>query len=123
MNNSLANIYLKWIPEERILNKYWSSELSKLVANALACRISSINLLQHYAKRQELKYLKLLKLLELIKELGKDFRIRPDLEEGFQKDILSLVYICNYYGLVEVANYWEQILLINKWQQKEYQKS
>ncbi len=41
----LADIYLNWIPKEKILRtNIWSSELSKLTANAfLAQRISSIN--------------------------------------------------------------------------------
>src|SRR5699024_6497414 len=42
---TLKAIYANWVPEERILTtNIWSSELSKLVANAfLAQRVSSIN--------------------------------------------------------------------------------
>ena len=43
--DALASIYAHWVPQERILRtNLWSSELSKLTANAfLAQRISSIN--------------------------------------------------------------------------------
>ena len=42
---TLVNVYAQWVPRERIItSNLWSSELSKLVANAfLAQRISSIN--------------------------------------------------------------------------------
>ena len=41
----LMDIYANWIPKEKIItSNIWSSELSKLVANAfLAQRVSSIN--------------------------------------------------------------------------------
>ena len=44
---SLVDVYSQWIPSERILTmNLWSSELSKLAANALlAQRISSVNAL------------------------------------------------------------------------------
>lgn len=44
---SLADIYAQWVPRERIITmNLWSSELSKLAANAmLAQRISSVNAL------------------------------------------------------------------------------
>ena len=43
--NELVEIYAHWVPRDRILTtSVWSSELSKLAANAfLAQRISSIN--------------------------------------------------------------------------------
>lgn len=42
---TLVSVYNQWVPRERIITtNLWSSELSKLVANAfLAQRISSIN--------------------------------------------------------------------------------
>ena len=44
---SLAEVYAQWVPRERIITMdLWSSELSKLAANALlAQRISSVNAL------------------------------------------------------------------------------
>ena len=43
--DTLASIYMRWVPAEKIIKtNLWSSELSKLTANAfLAQRISSIN--------------------------------------------------------------------------------
>ena len=43
--NILHSIYKNWVPEEKIIHtNLWSSELSKLTANAfLAQRVSSIN--------------------------------------------------------------------------------
>ena len=40
----------------------------------------------------------------------------------FQKDILNLVYLCNFYNLKEVAEYWEKVIQINSWQQKRISK-
>ena len=34
----------------------------------------------------------------------------------FQKDILNLVYLCQFYGLHEVADYWHQVVKINDYQ-------
>ena len=36
----------------------------------------------------------------------------------FTKDILNLIYLCNFYGLEEVADYWDQVLKINDWQKR-----
>jgi UDPglucose 6-dehydrogenase len=38
----------------------------------------------------------------------------------FQKDILNLVYLCEFYGLDEVAEYWHQIVKINDYQKKRF---
>lgn len=45
--DALAEVYGQWVPQERIITmNLWSSELSKLAANALlAQRISSVNAL------------------------------------------------------------------------------
>ena len=118
---SLVNIYKKWIPEERIIKmNIWSSELSKLASNAmLAQRISSINSLSAITEKTEAK------INELSLAIGKDHRIGDkflNVSPGFggscfKKDILNLVYLCNYFGLKEVGIYWEKVLDINSWQQ------
>ena len=120
--NQLTDIYLNWIPKEKILRtNIWSSELSKLTANAfLAQRISSINSISALCEKTGAE------ISEVSKAIGMDTRIgQKFLESGpgfggscFRKDILNLVYICKYYGLNEVANFWEQVILINDWQQK-----
>ena len=118
----LKMIYKYWINEEKILvTNLWSSELSKLSANAfLAQRISSINSISALCEVTGAK------INEIANSIGLDKRIGPRfLSAGpgfggscFQKDILSLVYLCRYYGLVEVADYWEQVITLNKWQRK-----
>ncbi len=118
---ALVGIYSQWVPAERILRtNLWSSELSKLTANAfLAQRISSINGIAAFCEATGAD------VREVAKAIGADSRIGPKfLQAGpgfggscFQKDILNLVYLCRHYGLEEVAAYWEQVVLLNTWQQ------
>ncbi len=119
---SLSKIYERWIPAEKILyTNVWSSELSKLTANAfLAQRLSSINAISALceATGAEIK--------EVSNAIGSDKRIGEKfLEAGpgfggscFQKDILNLVYLCQYYGHEKVSKYWEQVLIVNNWQKE-----
>ena len=116
----LREIYIKWIPEEKILlTNIWSSELSKLIANAfLAQRLSSINSITALCENTGAE------IHEVVKAIGHDTRIgkkflSPSPGFGgscFKKDILNLVYLCRNYGLESVANYWEQVLVVNSWQ-------
>ena len=119
--DALAKIYSQWVPEERILRtNLWSSELSKLTANAfLAQRISSINSVAALCEATGAD------VREVAKAIGTDSRIGPKfLNAGpgfggscFQKDILNLVYLCRHFGLPDVADYWESVVLLNTWQQ------
>ena len=119
--DALAEIYSQWVPEEKILRtNLWSSELSKLTANAfLAQRISSINSVAALCEATGAD------VREVAKAIGTDSRIGPKfLNAGpgfggscFQKDILNLVYLCRHFGLPDVANYWESVVLLNTWQQ------
>ncbi len=120
--NALAAIYQNWVAPEKILRtKLWSSELSKLAANAfLAQRISSINSVAALCEETGAD------VREVALAIGTDSRIGPKfLNAGpgfggscFQKDILNLVYLCHHFGLPEVASYWEQVVELNTWQQK-----
>ena len=120
--NLLVNIYEKWVDTKKIITtNLWSSELSKLVANAfLAQRISSVNSISALCESTGAN------IQEVKEAIGSDTRIgNKFLNAGpgfggscFKKDILNLVYLCRYYGLNEVAAYWEQIVQINLWQQK-----
>ncbi len=120
--NLLIDLYLNWIPKDKILRtNIWSSELSKLTANAfLAQRISSINSISALCEKTGAD------ISDVSKAVGMDSRIgQKFLNSGpgfggscFKKDILNLVYICNYYGLNEVADFWEQVIIMNDWQQK-----
>ena len=124
--NALKKIYLKWVPEKNILlTNLWSSELSKLSANAfLAQRISSINSISAICEFTGAN------ISEVSNAVGKDSRIGPKfLRSGpgfggscFKKDILNLVYLSKYYGLDEVANFWKSVVEINDWQQKRIYK-
>jgi len=119
---ALASIYSHWVPAERILRtNLWSSELSKLTANAfLAQRVSSINSIAALCESTGAD------VREVAKAIGTDTRIgQRFLQSGpgfggscFQKDILNLVYLCRHYGLAEVADYWEQVVELNTWQQQ-----
>jgi UDPglucose 6-dehydrogenase len=119
---ALASVYGAWVPAERILRtNLWSSELSKLTANAfLAQRISSINAIAALCEATGAD------VREVARAIGTDSRIGPKfLQAGpgyggscFQKDILNLVYLCRHYGLEEVAGYWESVVTLNTWQQQ-----
>ena len=118
----VADIYKNWVNQKKIITtNLWSSELSKLVANAfLAQRISSINSISALCESTGAN------IQEVALAIGSDSRIgNKFLDSGpgfggscFKKDILNLVYLCRYYGLNEVSDYWEQIVKINTWQQK-----
>ncbi len=119
--NALAGIYGHWVAEEKILRtNLWSSELSKLTANAfLAQRISSINSIAAFCEASGAD------VREVARAIGTDSRIGPKfLSAGpgfggscFQKDILNLAYLCRHFGLPEVADYWESVVQMNTWQQ------
>lgn len=120
----LTGIYSRWIPLEKIItSNIWSSELSKLVANAfLAQRVSSINSISALCEKTDAD------ISEVAKAVGMDSRIGDKfLKAGigfggscFKKDILNLVYLCNYYGLQEVSAYWESVVKINEYQQERF---
>ncbi len=122
--NALSAIYEHWLPKERILQtNVWSSELSKLVANAfLAQRVSSINAISALCEKTDAN------VDEVAKAIGQDSRIGPKFLKAsvgfggscFQKDILNLVYIAKSYGLEEVAAYWEQVVLMNDYQKRRF---
>ena len=119
--NELADIYGRWVDQEKILRtNLWSSELSKLTANAfLAQRLSSINSVAALCEATGAD------VREVSRAIGTDSRIGPKfLQAGpgfggscFQKDILNLVYLCRHFGLPDVADYWESVVLLNTWQQ------
>ncbi|MEO3404450.1 UDP-glucose 6-dehydrogenase [Mucilaginibacter sp. CAU 1740] len=121
---ALVDVYNNWIPRERILTtNVWSSELSKLTANAfLAQRVSSINSLTEICEKTEAD------ISEVARAIGTDSRIGPKFLKAsvgfggscFQKDILNLVYIARSYGLQEVADYWEQVIIMNDHQKKRF---
>jgi len=122
--DALSSIYEHWLPKERILQtNVWSSELSKLVANAfLAQRVSSINAISALCEKTDAN------IDEVAKAIGLDSRIGPKFLKSsvgfggscFQKDILNLVYIARSYGLTQVADYWEQVIIMNDHQKHRF---
>lgn len=124
---ALVEVYANWVPKDRILTtNVWSSELSKLTANAfLAQRVSSINALSELCEQTGAD------VNEVAKAIGLDSRIGPKFLKAsvgfggscFQKDILNLVYIAKSYGLNEVADYWEQVVIMNDHQKRRFAKN
>jgi len=122
--DALSSIYERWIPKERILQtNVWSSELSKLTANAfLAQRVSSINAISALCEKTEADVEEVASAIGADSRIGSKF-ITASVGFGgscFQKDILNLVYICRTLGLEEVANYWEQVIIINNYQRRRF---
>ena len=121
---TLVEIYANWVPRERIITtNLWSSELSKLVANAfLAQRISSINSISALCEKTEADVNEVSRAIGLDNRIGKYF-LRAGVGFGgscFKKDILHLVYLCEHYGLPEVAAYWEQVVTMNEYQEMRF---
>jgi len=121
---ALVDIYAAWIPQENIITtNLWSSELSKLVANAfLAQRVSSINAISELCEATGAD------VNEVANAIGKDSRIGSKFLKAsvgfggscFQKDILNLVYIARTYNLHKVADYWEQVIIMNDHQKERF---
>tara|TARA_B100000965_G_scaffold70431_1_gene55605 strand:+ start:1433 stop:2866 length:1434 start_codon:yes stop_codon:yes gene_type:complete len=120
--NSLVDIYKRWIPADKILTtNVWSSELSKLVSNAmLAQRISSINSISALCEKTGANVEEVAMAVGMDSRIGNSF-LKSSIGFGgscFKKDILNLVYIAKHYGLEEVADYWESVVLMNNYQTK-----
>ncbi|CEF67103.1 UDP-glucose 6-dehydrogenase [Strongyloides ratti] len=120
----LVEVYENWVPKERcITTNTWSSELSKLAANAfLAQRISSINSISAICEATGAD------VGQVALAIGKDNRIGSKFLQAsvgfggscFQKDVLSLVYLCESLNLKEPAAYWSSVVEINQWQRKRF---
>tara|TARA_B100000212_G_scaffold342112_1_gene327669 strand:+ start:7102 stop:8469 length:1368 start_codon:yes stop_codon:yes gene_type:complete len=121
---TLAGVYATWIARDKIIQtNLWSSELSKLVANAfLAQRISSINSISALCEETGAN------VDEVASAIGKDSRIGSKFLKSsvgfggscFQKDLLNLVYLCEHFGLTEVAQYWRCVIGMNDWQKRRF---
>ena len=124
--DALVKIYLNWVPYEQIIcTNLWSSELSKLAANAfLAQRISSINSISAFCEATGADVQEVAKAIGTDKRIGNQFLSAGPGFGGscFKKDILNLVYLSGYFGLPEVANYWNQVVVLNTWQQDRIYK-
>ncbi|MEN8862332.1 MAG: UDP-glucose 6-dehydrogenase [Lentimonas sp.] len=122
----LVDVYAAWVPRERILTtNLWSSELSKLTANAfLAQRISSINAISALCEATGAD------VDEVAHAIGTDSRIGPKFLKAsvgfggscFQKDIYNLVYLCEHFGLPDVAAYWNGVIEMNDYQKHRFSR-
>merc|ERR1712137_935656 len=120
----LVDIYANWVKREQILTtNLWSSELSKLVANAmLAQRVSSINSISRLCERTGADVSEVSRAIGTDTRIGKKF-LNASIGFGgscFQKDILNLVYICEQFGLDEVAKYWQKVVDMNEYQKRTF---
>jgi len=122
--NALVNVYANWVSKDHILTtNVWSSELSKLTANAfLAQRVSSINAMSELCEKTGADVNEVAKAVGMDSRIGSKF-LQSSVGFGgscFQKDILNLVYIAKSFGLNEVADYWEQVIILNDHQKRRF---
>nr|WP_320021511.1 nucleotide sugar dehydrogenase [uncultured Draconibacterium sp.] len=123
---ALVDIYAHWVPKEKIITtRLWSSELSKLTANAfLAQRISSVNAISVLCEQTGAD------VDEIARAIGADSRIGSKFLKAsvgfggscFQKDILNLVYLCRHFNLPKVADYWDAVIKMNDYQKSRFAK-
>ena len=123
---TLVDVYKNWVPDERIIrSNVWSSELSKLVANAfLAQRISSINSISALCEKTGADVKEISRAIGADSRIGNKF-LNASIGFGgscFKKDILNLVYISESLGLTEVAEYWENVIKMNDYQEERFVK-
>ena len=123
---ALIAVYANWISRDKILTtNVWSSELSKLTANAfLAQRVSSINALSELCEKTGADVNEVARAIGMDSRIGSKF-LKASVGFGgscFQKDIMNLVYIAKSYGLHEVADYWEQVIIMNDHQKRRFSK-
>ena len=121
---TVSGIYERWVSKDKIITtNLWSSELSKLTANAfLAQRISSINAISALCEATGAD------VDEVARAIGADSRIGPKFLKSsvgfggscFQKDILNLSYLCSHFGLPDVAAYWDQVVSMNDFQKSRF---
>jgi UDPglucose 6-dehydrogenase len=121
---ALVEVYANWVSPDKILTtNVWSSELSKLTANAfLAQRISSVNAMSELCEKTGADVNEVAKAIGMDSRIGSKF-LKASVGFGgscFQKDILNLVYIAKSYGLHEVADYWEQVIIMNDHQKRRF---
>lgn len=123
---ALVDVYANWVPKDRILTtNVWSSELSKLTANAfLAQRVSSINAMSELCEKTGADVNEVARAIGMDSRIGSKF-LKSSVGFGgscFQKDILNLVYISKSFGLNQVADYWEQVIIMNDHQKRRFSK-
>jgi UDPglucose 6-dehydrogenase len=110
----IVDIYANWVSKEHIItSNIWSSELSKLVANAfLAQRISSINSISALCEKTEADVSEVARAVGMDSRIGSKF-LNASIGFGgscFKKDILNLVYLCR---VITINEYQKERFVIN----------
>lgn len=121
---ALASVYASWIPQSRIITtNVFSSELAKLVANAmLAQRISSINSIAAVCDETGADVDEVARAIGADPRIGRQF-LRAGIGFGgscFKKDVLSLVYLAETLVLPEVADYWRAVIAMNEFARNRF---
>ncbi len=121
---TLASIYARWVPREKIIKtNLWSSELSKLTANAfLAQRISSINAISALCEATGADVDQVAAAVGSDSRIGSKF-LKSSVGYGgscFQKDLLNLIYLCEHFNLPKVADYWRAVVDMNAFQKRRF---
>lgn len=121
---ALAAVYRAWVPASRIIHtNVFSSELAKLVANAmLAQRISSINSIAAVCERTGADVDEVARAIGVDARIGDKF-LKAGIGYGgscFKKDVLSLVYLARSLGLDEVGDYWAQVDTMNEYSRARF---
>ncbi|XP_057634991.1 UDP-glucose 6-dehydrogenase-like [Chionomys nivalis] len=119
---ALCAVYEHRVPKEKILTtNTWSSELSKLAANAfLAQRISSINSISALCEATGADVEEVATAIGMDQRIGNKF-LKASVGFGgscFQKDVLNLVNLCEALNLPEVARYLQQVIDMNDYQRR-----
>ena len=109
--------------EKIITSNIWSSELSKLVANAfLAQRVSSINSISALCEKADADISEVARAVGMDSRIGSKF-LKAGIGFGgscFKKDILNLVYLCITMACRKSPHYWENVVKINEYQQERF---
>lgn len=121
---ALVGVYENWVPRHKcVTTGLWSSELTKLAANALlAQRISSINSLSAICEVTGADIDEVAYACGLDGRIGNKF-LKASVGFGgscFQKDILNLVYLSESLHLQDVADYWRQVIIMNESQKRRF---
>lgn len=124
---ALRSVYAAWVAPDRIITvNTFSSELAKLVANAmLAQRISSVNAVSALCEELGADVEEVSRAVGIDSRVGSKF-LHAGVGFGgscFEKDILNLAYLARCLHLPEVADYWTSVLNINRYQRERFTKT
>jgi len=122
----IASLWRTWVPEERIHEtSAWSSELAKLVTNAmLAQRVSSINAVAAVCEATGAQVGEVSEIVGMDSRITSKF-LQPSVGFGGQAltRIRVLIYMCTSVNLPEAAAYWQSVMDINEYSKKKFART